>query len=333
MQGFYEFKEHPCFAKSVKCLRYYSPRSRGAENRNEENWAIWEMRAVTCANMETPPPPPPPPTGFSPYPRPGRSVPVPSGTVRFEALGEAWRYLTEDIWGWLTCSLMIAILIGVPLFIIIFVINFMVLQGSQFTPGQLPSAQQSQMSNLITAIFSIPITAVAFLMVTGLQNRALGQLKSGIQPVNSIFKLNGASGRIICFGAVLGLVSFCEQFLLPKMVTDPKDPFSIFTPTYFLAIFAMMILGTSIQVLVGFSPLLCVDKNLSLVDAVQTSFSTMKRHFLSYFGLYLLGGLCACLGVFACCFGILFTMNLSIIISAVVYYDLFTKPTAKTEVQ
>jgi hypothetical protein len=72
-----------------------------------------------------------------------------------------------------------------------------------------------------------------------------------------------------------------------------------------------------------FVPLMIIDQRKSVVAAVSASIDAIRAIFLPAFGMFLLSTFVGVLGVFACCFGELFTLPIMLAYPAVLYNDFY----------
>ena len=91
----------------------------------------------------------------------------------------------------------------------------------------------------------------------------------------------------------------------------------------FVFVFVMIFLGTLIQGFFIFMYLLIVDKKLSGVDAVKTSFSAVRANLGGVFGLVLLNLGVTLLGVLCCYIGVFFVVPVTMASHAVLYRKVF----------
>ncbi|HEY3027272.1 MAG TPA: DUF975 family protein [Pyrinomonadaceae bacterium] len=100
----------------------------------------------------------------------------------------------------------------------------------------------------------------------------------------------------------------------------------------FLFVIFILIMGVLIQALFIFMYPLIVDKNLSGVDAVKTSFSAVRANLGGVFGLVLLNLGVTLIGVLCCYVGVFFVVPVTMASQAVLYRKVFPPDFSQTAV-
>lgn len=100
----------------------------------------------------------------------------------------------------------------------------------------------------------------------------------------------------------------------------------------FLFVIFMLVMGVLIQALFIFMYPLIVDKKLSGVDAVKTSFSAVRANLGGVFGLVLLNLGVTLLGVLCCYIGAFFVVPVTMASHAVLYRKVFPPDFSQTAV-
>lgn len=218
----------------------------------------------------------------------------PNAQVRMEAIGTAWGLIRAQMGTWVVVTLLF------------WIINTVV--QAPFTAGNLQQQMEAIRTNNpsmmpqpnpglqgITSILSIVVAA--FLM-PGLYKMALKQIDGEEISVGDLF-----SGGPYFVNTVLGLILMYIAIILG---------------------FCALCVGAFVAMAgLAFTVPLIVDKNLSPVDALSQSWNALKGQILPMLLLIFVSGLCAGLGVLACCVGMLVTYPLIIVTPAVVYREFF----------
>jgi len=250
-------------------------------------------------------PPIQPPSGFSNYPRTGGS---PSGGlytrppgIYFDYILTAWQIIQADLGNWVLMSFL---------------------------------------TGIVTQVISVPFTFLGNFIAYG---DLLGMSRVGFDLGK--YLLATAIGLIGAFAAYpihTGMMMAGLKAVRGERVT-PGDLFSAYPrflhviPAYFL-MFLGTTLGSIFFLLPGiylagalsFSQLLVVDRKMSCLEALRTSFNTLKSlgSGLGMFALIFVALLASCLGLLACGIGVVFTAPIYSIVIALTYNNYFPPQTA-----
>jgi hypothetical protein len=258
---------------------------------------------------------------------------APAGRVRFEAIGEAWKIVSSDFPTWIMSSL---IMLGGSVVIFVPTYFFMVfgMVGTSFT-----SSQGGRGQNAFPAAFFVVFAAVwvvlfvgftvgGGLWMAGMERLALLKIRGVPAPITELFNLEGQWMRIAGFSLLLPLAFIPVVVLIfgifgllaglsYRFVPALSLVFVIFG--YLLVLVASLVF----QSLSKFGPLLIVDQKLSITDAFVLSFKTLWPHVLPTVGVVICATLLSALGELACGIGLIFTMPILYVTTAVVYNDFF----------
>lgn len=222
----------------------------------------------------------------SPYPRNTRSS---GGSVEINSISRSWKIVTDNIGPFLACSLLTSVpgLLAYALGAIALIPGMMSEDPLQFILGLI-----------VFFVLMIAATTLGMLLGTGMVQMTLKVLKGERAEYSDIWsglKSNplGLLGALIIVSLAVNIgINF---FYIPGLVIG-----------------ALWLLVVPIM----------LDKNLGPIEALKESFHMMKDHVVMGSVVYLLAGLAAFAGVFACCIGIFATMPIYFAVTAVVYNDL-----------
>ena len=218
--------------------------------------------------------------------------------VRFgEWISEAWNLLTAKWQTWITIAVIFVIPIGV------------IYAGMQYfsyktqppvTEGNIiqtliESFVQSMTLGILTQFL---ITFVEAFFIGGIYNTAFKQLNGEEISPSDIFSGTEFYVNILVASLIIGLLEFAGAFLcyIPSLIVR--------------GLFFMTI------------PLI-VRKNLPPLEALKQSFNATKGDWLMYTLFAFVVALLSALGVVACIIGVLFTLPLLFLTTAVAYRDCF----------
>jgi hypothetical protein len=236
-----------------------------------------------------------PPSSFANYPRPQYGG-APSGEfsrppgVYFEAIGDAWRIITQDLWNWVAITMIAWILI------ILLSIPGSIAASLVQNGGQLLSTDPPTLAN---TLLSIPVNivggALVYPAVGGYLWAALKRVRGEEAQIGDLFYGFQHFVPLVLYGILYSVLTVVGLLLL-------------------------IVPGIYVIGAITFSPLLIMDKNLGPVQAIGASMRTLGSNAWLMFGFLFVSGILAGLGVFACCVGALVSAPIYVIGIALHYH-------------
>jgi len=247
---------------------------------------------------EIPPPQNQPPfqqqPGFSNYPRATYSANPyqrPPG-IYFDSINLAWNLVKSDFGTWVPTIL----IFGIVMYAITLPLNFgmtYLIYGNVFGPPtpSITSFATSLLIGLIPGFFVNVLSA--------------GVLMMGLKV---------ARGEPIGIGDMFGGFRRMGSIMIATFIT---------TILTYIGIVLLIVPGLFVVGSMAFVPLLILDRNLSIADAITTSFNALKQHALAMFGLIFVAGFLSVLGACLCGFGALFTAPIYMVVLGLTYNNFF----------
>ena len=213
----------------------------------------------------------------------------------FGMIGDAWQMIMGNIWPFVVWS--VVVMIGQSAFSFI---NQMISLALNFSNA---STQEEVLGRAVMAnVISIPVSLIsaAFVavMAGGLVVMALKEIRGEKAEFGDIFSgfSNGAihlalAGFLVQLSTTLGMC-LC---IIPGLLLAGL----------FMTTFAFI-----------------VDQKMTSIDAMKASFALLRDQMWMALGVYLVAGICSALGLIACCIGILVTLPIVYIVSALAYASL-----------
>lgn len=237
---------------------------------------------------------------FAEYPRPG-NVFVRGPGVYFEAIGEAWKLVIQDLGHWVAATIVY--------FVLAWALSLPVsLLTQSMMPGRNPRADQvGQMFAVLGLQFVLNIipTAVSTILYTGMIAMGVRKARGEYINVGMIFEPFRRFGSV--FGAsmlyyLIVLASFLACFF----------PVLFFSPVLFLL------------------PTVAYLKGMGPVEALSATFDACKRYWAGLFGLLFVLSLLLFVGLLACLVGILVAWPVYCVTMAIHYRAFFESEPAPT---
>ena len=218
----------------------------------------------------------------------------PARKVNFDNIGKAFNLVKEQLGVWIPTMLVYVLVVGV-----ISTVSNLILQaiglGAGSRGGNTPPTGLVVAGSFLN--FGINLVAGAFFQ-GGLYRMALKQVRGEAISISDLF----SSGDVVA-GLAVG------QLLIALM---------LYAGVLALCIGAFIVAGLTMFVL----PLI-VDQRLGAVEAIGTSFNTLKSDLVNATGFYFVSSLAAGLGILACGIGVLFTAPILPLAVALTYQDFF----------
>ncbi|HEV2472834.1 MAG TPA: hypothetical protein VGS41_09230 [Chthonomonadales bacterium] len=235
-----------------------------------------------------------------------------SSGVRLEAIGEAWRLMTQEMGTWVL-SILVTGLILVPVYLIFFTIGM----AASFSPvmhptpmGAFPSAQ-AQVSGpapLGVLIGYLYLFLMGCFLFAGLFRMAVRQVRGERINLADLFKARDV------------WLPFLGAYVLISIGT-------------IVGMFLLFIPGLIVGGLTMLTYPIIADRRIGTIAAIQESMAALKSQWLMATAVYFLTTLVAGLGFLALGVGVLFTYPMLFLTLAVVYRDTCMLPSASAAQQ
>jgi hypothetical protein len=240
-------------------------------------------------------PPPPPPYG------PGAQYPPNmQKRVRFDAIGEAWQYVTQQMGIWVGSILLMYVLLYAGIFLVFLVlVPFM-----PNTRGGLNGAASPDVPVVgLLLMFVAYLGLFVFLnvMLCGLHRMAIKQVKGEPISLSDLFSCFDVVGSVIG-ASLLTALAVTVGFML------------CIIPGYIIA--GLLMLANPI----------IADQKVGAMKAMEMSWSALRDDMVMAALFIFVLPLVVFLGALACGIGILFTMPIFFLAHAIVYRDFFLIP-------
>ena len=245
--------------------------------------------------METPPP------SYSQYPRGpqqfGIGMPTRTPGIYFDYISVAFNMIWKNAGVYVVATLLIMVIgqaINFPLSFLNNYILFGRIDG-RFDPNHLDTGMMLARFPLLIASVMIP-TSILQVMYVGITLCAIEEADTGRTSINTMF-----SGF---------------RHTLPVIGTSLL---------YFLLIYVGFILcfvpGVFVIGALGLAPTIAAKEGLGPIQSLQKSYQIMKSNAWAFAGLLFVAGLTNILGVLACCIGVLVTIPIQYVVTALTYRD------------
>lgn|GEM_PF-3908694 len=261
------------------------------------------------------------PPQFASYPRPTdpRQYSGPPA-FRIEAITEAWMIFKSDMATWVVIELLMAF------------IGFLTqLPGTVFAIMNTdhPAVLKTPTALALTGVFALLSAGVVGVLQGGFYRVILGRMRLQYEGILDIFKANGEGVKLILWSILLALPSLAASTyytVTAPVQTNPQNPFGEINSVLILLV-VLLLIGL---LLFPFflTPLIIVDKKLSIGEAAALSWKTVTRSLGKALAFYFCASVVSALGIVACGIGILFTLPLFSLSIAVAYRDHFMPPLA-----
>lgn len=244
------------------------------------------------------------------------------GRIRFdECLSKAWECFVQN-WG-------ICVLTTLAFFAITMVVQipmqFAQVVLEKFT-GHGAATQIWMMiaMGVVFLFFYLLATGVSSILSAGFMYFFIQALRTNKANIEHLFAGFRKSSWIQLLLAML--VWVVAVFLIVAVVLGPGIFLTAMMKSEVPAIVAVVLVFIPIlyfSVAIGFVFPLIVDKQIGFWEAIRTSLATVHRQWFQAFGLMILVGLIAIVGMLACCVGMLATIPLAYLVWCQGYRQLF----------
>jgi len=242
---------------------------------------------------DIPPPPWQPPSGYSNYPREHQSTDPyrrPPG-VYFDSIGQAWSLVQANLGTWVLEGL----IFGAIYYAAVFGLEFLMIFSATSRSG-IPAT-----STLILGIpLGIAVGCLMQILMAGQMVMGLKQARNEKIAVGDLFCAFQRGGWVI-LGMIL--TSICV----------------------FIGMCLCIVPGFFVAGLLMFVPLLIMDRNMTPIEAITTSYETLKPYAWAIFALSFVASLVASLGFCLCGIGGLFTFPIYYVTLGLTYNNFFPR--------
>ncbi|MBV9867887.1 MAG: hypothetical protein JO316_21240 [Abitibacteriaceae bacterium] len=248
------------------------------------------------SQWSTPPGSPPPggpgyTGGFSPRPQ-----------ISFDVIGQAWGMIQQQMGIWIPAMLVFAVVMGIIVGISTVIAGGLSGPVTPPMPGQpFPTRSPSGAGIGVQLLFGLVQQIVAFMMLGGMYRMALKQLRGQVPSIGDLFSATDVLGSLVVAGILTALATYAGLCVL--------------------CVGALIVQG-----LLMFTVPLIVDKQMGAIDAMSTSWNTLKGEALMAALFYFVITLVAGIGAILCVIGVLFTAPMAIISVAILYNNYFMGP-------
>jgi hypothetical protein len=245
-------------------------------------------------------PPIPSPTGSS---GPGAVPASGPAQINFDVIGRAWAVLKPTLGTWVVAFLIYAVIMGVVSGIIGAVLGTsarpLPLPVPGGAPGQFPGSAPVPTPNLpLMFVAQLLQFVVLQFLIGGLYRMAINQVRSGQLSLGDMFSVTDVLPSLLGAALLSGLATFAGLLLC-------------------------VIPGLLISGLLMFTIPLVVDQRMGAIEAMSTSWNTLKGQAVMALVFIFVTGLLATAGVIACFVGVLVTAPLAVLSIATLYRDFF----------
>jgi len=218
-----------------------------------------------------------------------------SATVRWsEWIGEGWQMFAEKWQVWVVQMVVVFLTFAIPIVpLYLMMISRYVIAAQNGAPPELPPT----FSPLVMALSVVGMLAGAFFW-SGLHRTAFKQLRGEQISVRDLFSGGDIFLRVMGAFIVIGILAMVGLFLC--------------IVPYFVVV------GT-----LHFATPLIIERNLTIGEAIRTSYNTTKANWFMFVLFVLVLGLLAGLGGAACYVGLVASYPLYFTITAIAYRDIF----------
>lgn len=238
------------------------------------------------------------------------------GEVRWEWIGEGWKYFTQNPGSWVAMMLMtfvISILtIAVPIMI------FLVPAISVASNGSSPLGGAALGVGMVVAFLGILVIGivVSAFLVAGLFKAAIKQTQGEAISPGSLFLGRESFVGVLGLFGLMGL-AYCVLFIAILMVSAISSELaSLFS--LFQSLFGVIAMG-----FLFYTVPLIVDRKAGVIDAIRTSISTTLPHWYMYIFFAFVLNLISSAGAILCFVGMLATTPVALLAAAKAYRDTF----------
>ncbi len=238
-------------------------------------------------------------------PRPGRGV-------SFDAIGEGWRLLTQNLGTWILTTLVYFVVVFAISFVIGLIMGALGLaarpQPGQALPTFTPGAVVGQVVSFVIN------TVLSAFLTGGLYRMAVNQARGRPVSVGDLFSAGDVIGPLVVAALLTALAVAVPAGIVAALLV-PVLGFGAaliaIIPAIIVALFFVLA-----------NPII-VDRRVGGVEAMKESVNATRGHLGALFGVLFVLGLINIVGAIPCGLGLLVTSPLLYLTVGVIYRDLF----------
>lgn len=224
-----------------------------------------------------------------------------SSRIRFDVIGEAWQIFAANMANWIVALLAFAVLIAAVYFVCMLLLVPVLFAGAaintanpmgMFTGGGL------FMSMVFGLLMAVLMAIVYGILGAGLYKMAIGEVRGTKAQISDLFSATDVAGPMVVAALLIQVGTMIGSWLC-------------------------VIPGLLFAGLTMLTYPLVVDQKMAPVAAIQASINTLKAEWLMAALLFLVLTIVAGLGAIACGIGVVFTLPLLFLSTALVYKDFF----------
>ena len=218
-----------------------------------------------------------------------------------EWIGGGWQMLLARWQVWIPMMLVFFLAMLIPILPV-----YILILGASFASqgGEAPSAAVGLLAPLVGLVGMVITLGLSAFMMGGAYRTAFKQLRGETIRIGDLFSGKDLTGKMLITLLLYGLCAMGG---------------------FLLCVFPMYI----VMGLLMFTIPLVVERGLSPVDALRTSFEKTKGNWLMFTLFAFVAGLIAQVGIIGCYIGVVATLPLHFLITSVAYRDVFGVPGAK----
>lgn len=216
--------------------------------------------------------------------RPGQSIPPRRAEISFDVISQAWTVLQSSLGVYVGSTVIAAIFIAIAE---VFIIS-----------STRPAANGQPTFNLGLYLVGLLVSVVYGLVVAGILRMAINHLRTGHADFGQVFSVLNVFPSLLLAGFLIGIGCTLGGCLC-------------------------LIPGLLLNGLWMFVAPLILDRRMGAIEAMRTSFQTLKPQMWMALLFVIVLTLLAEIGIVACGIGLLFTIPLAVIALAITYRNFF----------
>ena len=234
---------------------------------------------------------------FAEYPRPNLSFGRGPG-VYFDAIGESWTIVRQDLGTWLAATLIMIVLtlVAVTPILPFFVPSYLAATQNRATSGQFVTATISYFLLILVS------NGVQSFFLTGLVGMGVRKLRGETIEVGMVFDPFRSFGRVLGTILLFSVILFAASLVCGLPVL------------YFGPVLLLM-------------PTVSMLQTRGATDAFSTTFAACKAHWGGLLGLSIVMYLIVVVSVYICCVPVLATLPMAAVVLAIHYRAFFESST------
>lgn len=240
------------------------------------------------------------------------------GEVRWEWIGEAWKMFSQNPVTWIGMMLVSVVVgglvIGLPFALFILPTLFASSGGGEISGAGIAAVAGSA----ILALFAVLIVGllVGSFMLTGFYKTAIKQVRGEPISVGDLFSGTDSFLRVLGFTFLISLagIAILIAFMILSSIAEE-----------FAILGQLVQSGVSLvlQGLLFFSIPLIIDKNMGIIEAIQTSIQATKSNWWMYLLFLIVMSIIMGVSMIPCGLGLFVTVPMYFLAPALAYRDIF----------